>query len=118
MLKVTRQDYERWGAVKTWHQQDPGSAGLDAALATNRLLSGFPVKFETVSGSKETRSENLESSAQGGQVFLLEGAWNQSFVDEFCAFPNGKYDDQVDSGSSAHNKLLEYIGKKRESKIL
>jgi predicted phage terminase large subunit-like protein len=112
-------DRERWGGlVKTWHQQDPGSAGLDSAQATSRVLKGFPVFYETVSGSKETRSEPLESGMQGGQVWLVEGAWNESFVNECCAFNNGKYDDQVDAAASAHNKLLEMIGRHRESRIL
>jgi predicted phage terminase large subunit-like protein len=119
MRKAAKKHTTRWGTmVKIWHQQDPGSAGLDSAKATNRGLSGYKAKFETVTGSKETRSENLESSAQGGQVYLLEAPWNEAFVDELVAFPKGNYDDRVDAASSAHNKLLEMVGESRESKIL
>jgi predicted phage terminase large subunit-like protein len=118
MRKTAMLDREMYGGVKIWHQQDPGSAGKDSAEATNHLLMGFTAKFETVTGSKEDRSGPLESAMQGGLVCLLQGAWNDLFIDECVAFNRGKYDDQVDAASGAYNKLLEMIGKKRESRIL
>lgn len=111
MQETSRKDKERWGIVRIWHQQDPGSAGLDSAQATNRLLMGFPARFEPVSGSKQNRSEPFESAMQGGLVRLLLGAWNDAYIEEHVAFDRGKYDDQVDSGSSAYNKLLEMIAR-------
>ena len=118
MLKTSQGDREKYGKVYIWHQQDPGSAGKDSAEATNRLLMGFPVKFETVTGDKGTRSEPLESAFQGGMMFLVQGAWNGPYIDESVAFDRGKYDDQVDAGSSAYNKLTEMIGSHRKSRIL
>jgi predicted phage terminase large subunit-like protein len=118
MKEVSEKDRELYGKVYIWHQQDPGSAGKDSAEATNRLLIGFPVKFETVTGDKATRSEPLESAFQGAMVFLLQGAWNENFIDECVAFDRGKHDDQVDAASGAYNKLLEMIGHHRKSKIL
>lgn len=109
MKKTAESDRTRYGNVQIWHQQDPGSAGLDSAQATNRVFMGFPAFFETMTGSKETRSEPLESAFQGRLVFLLQGDWVEAFIDEFCAFPRGKYDDQVDAASSAYSKLLEMI---------
>lgn len=108
MLKTAMLDREMYGKVYIWHQQDPGSAGKDSAEATNRLLAGYPVKFETVTGDKASRSEPLESAFQGGMVYLLKGAWNNAFIDECVAFDRGKYDDQVDAASGAYNKLLRY----------
>lgn len=118
MSKTAVIDRKMYGRVEIWHQQDPGSAGKDSAEATNRVLVGFAAKFETVTGEKEDRSGPLESAMQGGMVFLLKGAWNDPFIDECVAFNRGKYDDQVDAASGAYNKLLEIIGKKRESRIL
>lgn len=110
MKKVSKKDYEKYGGrYQMWHQQDPGSAGLDSAIATNRALRGLPAFFEPVSGSKETRSEPLESAYQGKMVFLLKGGWNDAYIEECCAFNRGKYDDQVDAGSSTYSKLLEII---------
>lgn len=119
MKKAAESDKKLYGsAVKIWHQQDPGSAGVDSAEATNKLLVGYPAKFETVSGSKEDRSDSLEDAFEGGLMFMLQGVWNEPYVEESCVFPRGKYDDQVDAASSAYNKLLEMIGQHRESRIL
>jgi predicted phage terminase large subunit-like protein len=118
MKKTAESDHEKYGKVYIWHQQDPGSAGKDSAEATNRLLMGYPAKFETVTGDKAARSEPLESAFQGALVFLLQGAWNEAFIVECVAFDNGNHDDQVDAASGAYNKLLEMIGMHRKSKIL
>lgn len=109
MREITERDAATYGKVYIWHQQDPGSAGKDSAEATNRVLMGYPAKFETVTGEKTTRSEPLESAFQGGLVFLLQGAWNQTFVDECVAFDRGAHDDQVDAASSAYSKLLSML---------
>lgn len=107
MRETAKADAARYGAVLIYHQQDPGSAGVDSALDTNRALPGFAAFFEPLSGSKEARSGPLESGFQGKQVTLLEGKWNEDFIEELCAFPRGTYDDQVDAASSAYSKLCE-----------
>jgi predicted phage terminase large subunit-like protein len=33
----------------------------------------------------------------GGKFFMVEGAWNQDFLDELEQFPNGENDDQIDA---------------------
>jgi phage terminase large subunit-like protein len=38
-------------------------------------------------------------------VKLLRGPWNEAFLDEVCAFPNGMFDDQVDAFADALNEL-------------
>lgn len=107
MRETAKNDKARYGVVLIYHQQDPGSAGIDSALNTNRALSGFSAFYEPLSGSKETRSGPLESGFQGKLVYLVEGDWNEEFIDELCAFPHGTYDDQVDAASSAYSKLCE-----------
>jgi predicted phage terminase large subunit-like protein len=116
MKKTAEADAEKYGKVNIRHQQDPGSAGKDSAEATNRLLMGYPVKFETVTGDKETRSEPMESAFQGGMVFLLQGGWNEAFINECVAFPRGRNDDQVDAGSSAYSELLKML-KRRQKEV-
>jgi len=110
MIETGTMDKNRPGAaVQTWHQQDPGSAGLDSAKATNASLaaSGIEAHFETVTGSKEDRAGPYSGMCQAGNVYLMRGGWNHDFVEEHVAFPKGKYDDQVDAAASAFNKLSE-----------
>lgn len=112
MRKTSERDAELYGKVFIWHQQDPGSAGKDSAEATNIVLAGFTAKFEPVTGDKADRSGPLESAVQGGLVKLVQGGWNEDFIDECVSFNgegNGGHDDQVDAASSAYNKLLKMI---------
>lgn len=125
MLRTAKQDRERPGPTTTiWHQQDPGSAGLESAQATNRLLTGYGVHFELVSGSKESRADPLASQCEVGRVRLVRGGWNEGFIEELCGFPRGRHDDQVDGASGAFSKLaggkdgwLDWAKKKLEPQI-
>jgi predicted phage terminase large subunit-like protein len=113
--KTTEFDMQRKGKKpEIWHQKDPGSAGLDSAMATNRLLAKIGVRgqFEDVTGDKETRAGPWSGACEGGMVRLVRGGWNEAFIGEHVAFPRGKYDDQVDSGSSAFAKVMGRPGKK------
>jgi predicted phage terminase large subunit-like protein len=94
-------------ATLIWHQQDPGSAGLDSAEATSRRLArhGFRAQFETVTGSKEVRAGPWSTMCQGGGVRLVRGGWNEAFIAEHEAFPRGRFDDQVDASSWGFGKL-------------
>lgn len=120
MKKVSAKDAEAYGKVYIWHQQDPGQAGKDAAEATNRLLMGYPVSYEVVTGDKESRSEDMESAFGGKHIMLIEAAWNDAFISECIAFngENKGHDDQVDAASSAYHKLLQMISKRRKSRVM
>ena len=85
--------------------QDPGSAGKDAAKAFVRMLAGYTVETERVSGPKETRADPFSSQVNAGNVKLVAGDWNQDFIEELRVFPVGKNDDQVDAASDAFNVL-------------
>jgi predicted phage terminase large subunit-like protein len=100
---------ERVPVPQLWHQQDPGSAGLDSARDTNKALAGLPAHFEPVSGDKETRADPWSSALESDNVVLLKGGWNQAFIDEHLSFPKGRNDDQVDAAASAYTKLTGSI---------
>ena len=114
MLKAVREATQKWApiSVKVWHQRDPASAGLDSAMATNRLLIGFPVRFEPATGSKEDRADPFAAACQGDLVRLLKGVWNQAYIDELASFPRGRYDDQVDGSSGSFNRLTSGAAQK------
>jgi predicted phage terminase large subunit-like protein len=106
MLRTARADADRHdNAVTTWTEQEPGSGGKESAEATIRLLAGFAVFAETVTGSKETRAEPFAAQAEAGNVRIVRAAWNGEYLDELLSFPSGKYSDQVDATSGAFNKL-------------
>jgi predicted phage terminase large subunit-like protein len=85
--------------------QDPGQAGKSQALQLVRMLAGYPVKTNVVSGDKETRADGFSSQVNGGNVWIVKGDWNQKYIEELRQFPRGKHDDQVDASSDAFNEL-------------
>lgn len=93
------------GKCATWGEQEPGSSGLDVARAFVKLLAGYSVSTEPSTGSKEVRAMPLAAQWNAGNVKLLRGAWNVSYLDEMTAFPFGTNDDQVDGSSGAFSKL-------------
>ncbi len=85
--------------------QDPGQAGKQQASYYIGKLAGYTAHATTESGDKETRANPLSAQAEAGNVDILEGDWNDAFLEELCVFPNGEHDDQVDGASRAFNTL-------------
>ena len=49
-------------------------------------------------GSKQDRASQQSPKIEGGRVWLPKSApWLRAFEDEYVAFPQSKFDDQVDS---------------------
>jgi predicted phage terminase large subunit-like protein len=85
--------------------QDPGQAGKAQAETLIQMLAGFDVKARPVTGDKETRARPAAAQAEAKNVKLVQGDWNQTFLDEICNFPAGTHDDQVDAFADALNEL-------------
>jgi phage terminase large subunit-like protein len=111
LVEIGKEDYRNCGPFLIIHPQDPGSAGLDSAKATNALLAenGLIGFFEPVTGSKETNAGPLATAAQAGRVRLVRGEWNDEYLDEMAAFPKGRFKDQVDGSSAGYNKMREIV---------
>lgn len=113
MLETAAKDqaeYRLLGSVRICHEQEPGSAGKDAKNYTNKLLAGFPVKAVKVTGNKKLRAEPYASQCEAGNVYIMQGSWNEDFIDEHAVFDNGAHDDMVDAASGAFNQLSKGSG--------
>ena len=82
-------------------EMEGGSGGKESAEATVKNLVGFTVKADRPTGDKALRAEPLATQVNIGNVYILEGDWNTSFVEEFKLFPRGRFKDQVDAASQA-----------------
>jgi predicted phage terminase large subunit-like protein len=60
-----------------------------------------------VDEDKVTRALAWANLAEEGKLKLVRGPYLQDFIEEVCAFPNGKYDDQVDAVSLAVKMTTE-----------
>ena len=89
-------------------EQEPGSSGKIAAAHFTRLLAGFNVRSETVTGDKVTRSNPLASQAEAGNVDLVAAPWVEDWLREHEMFSAScPHDDQVDSASGALHNLTQ-----------
>lgn len=85
--------------------EDPGAAGKADAATKIKLLQGYDVKVDRPTGDKATRAKPASAQAEAGNVKLVRGPWNETFLDEVCSFPNAQFDDQVDAFADALNEL-------------
>lgn len=85
--------------------QDPGAAGKAQVAAWVRLLAGFNVLPEVVSGDKETRAAPVAAQCNAGTLKMVKAPWNAVLREELRLFPYGAHDDQVDALADAFNDL-------------
>lgn len=86
-------------------EQDPGQAGKFEAGYYVKNLAGHNVRTFRVRHDKVTRAQPVSAQAEAGNVRLMRGRWNEAFVQELEAFPEGGHDDQVDAFSGAFAAL-------------
>ena len=79
-------------------------------LNADPQMHGYTVVGYDVHRKKHIRALPLVGALQTGRLHLLEGVWNQAYIDEFVAFkPKGAlYDDQVDASSGAWEMMDEF----------
>lgn len=94
--------------------QDPGQAGKDQAASIIAENAGYRIGSVRETGDKGTRAEPLAAQAGAGNVHLLRADWNEGFIDEMCAFPQG-HDDRFDAAAGAFNHLANKPGPIRVS---
>ncbi len=94
--------------LHTWTSipQDPGQAGLAQKRALAGKLHGYKFHFSPESGEKEMRARPLASQAEAGNLYLIAGSWNDTFIKEVTDFPRGQFKDQVDAASRAYALLM------------
>ena len=93
-------------AVYVYVEQEPGSGGKESALSTIQNLAGWNMYADRVTGDKVLRAEPASVQVEAGNVLILEGIWNQSFINQCRNFPFG-LKDKVDSFSGAFNKTTQ-----------
>ena len=87
--------------------QDPGSAGKTVARDLVSMLAGYNVHKLIETGSKIDRAEPFATQAENGNVEIVVGPWNDTYLEEMSNFPGVKFKDQTDATSGAHSRLLK-----------
>jgi len=112
VLAAARQD---GAGVEQSLPRDPGQAGDAQALAFARLLHGFVFACTPETGDKVERARPFAAQVNAGNVTLVEGTWNDSFIAECERFPVANWKDQVDATSRAFMRAMQLATSFRES---
>lgn len=105
IYNTARSDRAKYGfSYRVRLAQDPGQAGKSQAKQYMKLLAGFDVSIQTVSGSKEVRANPLAAQWQHGNVDVLIGEWNDMYFNQMESFPESIHDDMVDASSDAFDE--------------
>ena len=87
------------------------AASGQSAIQTLQRETRLPVVPVPVDKDKVSRANAVTGFIEAGQVFLLRDApWVMDFVSELSGFPNGTYDDQVDSFVGALDQMIKGSG--------
>ena len=92
--------------TRIWIEQEPGSSGVMVIDGYVKLLKGFVVKGNKVTGSKILRAETASSYSERQLVRVKVGHYLGAFFDELELFPDGPHDDIVDSFSGIIEKCV------------
>lgn len=105
--KIIKQTAEIDGRdIHIWIEQEPGSGGKESAESTIKNLAGFNVRADKVTGDKIERMMPLSAQSEAGNVKIVRGDWNNSFLNELHnASPDAEFLDQADAASGGFNKL-------------
>lgn len=120
IVDTAHEDARKYGnEVQIWGEQEGGSAGKEVSQQFVKMLAGFPVHIDIVSGKgtrmiggmelphkpKLVRAQGLIAQAEAGNVKIKRAPWNEAWLDEHAAFGESDITDQVDSASGSLNKL-------------
>ena len=84
--------------------------GVLQTLLRDPLLLAHTFTPIEVHRDKLTRALPLVARSEQGKLAIVRGSWNQKFMDELCAFPEGMHDDQVDACSGGMTLLATPTG--------
>lgn len=88
---------------------EPKASGLSMAqlLRNQTNYSIIELRGKILRESKIERASRVSPYVEDGtKVFLVEGNWNEGFLQQLASFPNGKHDEYVDLLSYAIDREL------------
>jgi len=111
---ISRQDEARFvregRLYRSRWEQEPGSAGKRESYRLTKCLAGIDARGVTSQKDKLVRAKPLAAQAEAGNVYLLEGAWNETFLTHMHGQPELPHDDIMDAASGAFYDLTSPEG--------
>ena len=97
-------------AVAIRFEREGGASGKRDARYITQLLAGYDVEDRIPEGDKILRARPFAAQSRAGNVRIVRGPWNESFLLNLHQFPDGAHDDIVDAATGAAAELLGVDG--------
>lgn len=77
---------------------EPKASGKSIAqlIKQQTKLNIAEIKSDFVQMSKIERARSVSPFIESGRVKLIEGSWNEHYLQQIAVFPNGKHDEHID----------------------
>lgn len=105
-------------AVRQGIEVVAAQVGALQTLLRDPLLTPYSFVPIEVHRDKLTRALPLLARSEQGKLAIVRGSWNQQFIDELCAFPEGAHDDQVDACSGGMTLIAEPTGAITDASVI
>lgn len=89
-VKANKYDYRSTVRI------EPKANGLSVIQQLKQMTDLNITNTPSPTDSKETRLRSNTGIIECGRFVLVEGAWNEEFIDEVCGFPTKAHDEYVD----------------------
>lgn len=89
---VAAQGYSRHSTIRI----EPKANGLSVIDQLQEITGLNVTKTPSPTEAKETRLNAASPTIECGRVVLVDGAWNEPYIDELCGFPAKPHDEYVD----------------------
>ncbi|QYR02323.1 phage terminase large subunit [Riemerella anatipestifer] len=89
---VKSQGYDAYSTIRI----EPKASGKSVVQTLKAFTKLNVVEIPAPTDDKKTRLHAASPTVESGRVFLVEGAWNEEFLEEVCGFPNASHDEDVD----------------------
>ncbi len=86
-------------------EEEPGSASKRESRRMAKIVAGVDAKGVPARGDKLLRAKPLASQSEAGNVYLVAGAWNETFLAHMHGQPDLPHDDIMDGSSGAFSEL-------------
>lgn len=86
---------------------EPKANGLSVIDQLKDITGLNVTKTPSPTESKETRLNAASPTIECGKVVLVDGSWNEAYIDEVCGFPSKPHDEYVDVTCYAIDYLID-----------
>ena len=98
LIKFLPEHIKATGVHVSIVKAEPKASGKSIVqlLRSQTGLNVAEIKSDFVQMSKIERARTVSPYIEGGRVKLVEGSWNENYLQQVAMFPNAKHDEHVD----------------------